>query len=134
MCLKTGRRSGDYGRQTAAAGLAAVWPRENTREAIWDAFARSQVFAAPGTRIRVRLFAGYGFAEDDRDRPDFAAYSYANGVPMGGDLDVPPKGWTPVFLICALRDADGANLDGVQKVKGRLSEPPPSLPEAPTLE
>ena len=109
-------------RQTAASGLAAVWARENTREAIWDAFARKEVFATTGTRMRVRLFAGYGFAQEDLDRSDFAAHGYANGVPMGGDLAAPPEGQAPGFLIRALRDVDGANLDRVQMVKGWLTD------------
>lgn len=108
-------------RQTAAAGLAAVWARENTREAIWDAFARKEVFATTGTRLRVRLFAGYGFAQDDLNKSDFAAFGYATGVPMGGDLDVPPEGQAPSFLMRALRDVDGANLDRVQMVKGWMT-------------
>ncbi|MFD0978034.1 DUF3604 domain-containing protein [Tropicimonas aquimaris] len=101
-----------------ASGLAAVWSRENTREAIWDAFARKEVFATTGTRLRVRVFAGADFAAEDLERSDFAAYAYANGVPMGGDL----SGLTvaPKLMIRALRDPDAANLDRVQVVKGWL--------------
>ena len=104
--------------QALASGLAAVWARENTREAIWDAFARKEVFATTGTRLRVRVFAGDDFSADDLERSDFAAYGYANGVPMGGDL----SGVTaaPKLLIRALRDPDAANLDRVQVVKGWL--------------
>lgn len=102
--------------QVLASGLAAVWARENTREAIWDAFSRKEVFATTGTRIRVRVFAGTGFSEDDLQRSDFAAHGYKVGVPMGGDL----KGLSdsPKLLIKALRDPDGANLDRVQVIKG----------------
>jgi len=105
----------------AAAGLAAVWSRENTREAIWDALARKEVFATTGTRIRVRVFGGFGFSEDDLNRSDFAQNGYANGVPMGGDLSNAPEGSAPRFLVRALRDPDGANLDRVQMVKGWLN-------------
>ena len=101
-----------------AAGLAAVWARENTREALWDAMKRKETFATTGTRMRVRVFAGWGFAEDDLARSDFAAHGYKNGVPMGGDLTAGPEGAAPTFLIRALRDPDGANLDRVQIVKG----------------
>ncbi len=101
-----------------ASGLAAVWARENTREAIWDAFARKEVFATTGTRLRVRVFAGPDFSASDLERSDFAAHGYANGVPMGGDL----SGLTeaPKLLIRALRDPDAANLDRVQVIKGWL--------------
>jgi len=106
--------------QTAASGLAAVWARENTRESLWDAFARKEVFATTGTRLRVRVFAGFDFSEADLDRSDFARNGYANGVPMGADLKAAPEGKTPTLLIRAIRDADGANLDRVQVVKGWL--------------
>jgi hypothetical protein len=106
--------------QTAAAGLAAVWARENTREAIWDAFVRKEVFATTGTRMRVRVFGGWQFKKGDLDRSDFAKYGYDNGVPMGGDLTNAPAGAKPGFLIRAVRDPEGANLDRVQVVKGWL--------------
>jgi hypothetical protein len=109
-----------YARQTAAAGLAGIWARENTRAALWDAMARKEVFGTTGTRIRVRVFAGWDFVKTDLDRSDFAKYGYEKGVPMGGDLKAAPKGKTPGFLIRALRDADGANLDRVQIIKGWL--------------
>ncbi|MFV0475295.1 MAG: DUF3604 domain-containing protein [Pikeienuella sp.] len=101
-----------------AAGLAAVWARENTREALWDAMKRKEVYATTGTRMRVRVFGGWGFEASDVSRSDFAAHGYANGVPMGGDLTAAPEGAAPKFLIRALRDADGANLDRIQIVKG----------------
>jgi hypothetical protein len=104
--------------QALASGLAAVWARENTREAIWDAFKRREVFATTGTRMRVRVFAGWEFKEEDLNRSDFAEHSYAKGVPMGGDLSAAPKGKSPTLLIRALRDPDGANLDRIQVIKG----------------
>jgi hypothetical protein len=111
-----------YAWQTSASGLSAVWARENTREALWDAMARKEVYATTGTRIRVRVFAGWDFAEADLDRSDFAAQGYARGVPMGADLPTRPEGATaPRFLIRALRDVDGANLDRVQIIKGWLN-------------
>jgi len=103
-----------------ASGLAAVWARENTRESIWDAMARKEVYATTGTRIKVRVFAGWDFEADEVQRPDFARTGYARGVPMGGDLSNAPDGKAPAFMIRALRDADGANLDRVQIIKGWL--------------
>jgi len=106
--------------QALASALAAVWARANTREAIWDAFERKEVFATTGTRIRVRVFAGWDFNEDDLDRSDFARHGYDAGVPMGGDLADAPEGAAPALLIRAIRDPDGANLDRVQVIKGWL--------------
>jgi hypothetical protein len=103
-----------------ASGLAAVWARENTRESIWDAMARKEVYATTGTRIKVRVFAGWDFEADEVQRPDFARQGYARGVPMGGDLSNAPNGKAPAFMIRALRDADGASLDRVQIIKGWL--------------
>jgi hypothetical protein len=111
-----------FARQTSAAGLAAVWARENTREALWNALARKEVYATTGTRLRVRVFAGFRFKPEDQYRSDFAAHGYAKGVPMGGDLTGPPTGSTPALLIQALRDPDGANLDRIQVVKGWLDD------------
>ena len=109
-----------YAWQTSASGLAAVWARENTREAIWDALSRKEVYATTGTRIRVRVFGGYGFEETDLPRADFDAHGYLTGVPMGSDLASPPVGQAPRFVVRALRDPDGANLDRIQIVKGWL--------------
>ena len=105
-----------------AAGLAAVWARENTREAIWDSMARKEVYATTGSRLKVRVFGGWDFKNDEVHRPDFAKQGYARGVPMGGDLSHAPKGIAPSFMIRALRDADGANLDRVQVIKGWLDK------------
>jgi Protein of unknown function (DUF3604) len=105
-------------RFTTAAGLAAVWARENTREALWDSMSRKEVFATTGTRMVVRVFGGFGFTKADLDRSDFAKHGYDDGVPMGGDLKSAPAGKAPSLLIRAVRDPDGANLDRVQVIKG----------------
>jgi hypothetical protein len=106
--------------QSLAAGLAAVWATENTREAIFDAMQRKEVYATTGTRITVRVFGGWDFEPDDIHRPDFAHLGYTHGVPMGGDLHAAPVGKVPKIVIRALRDPDGANLDRVQIIKGWL--------------
>ena len=105
-------------RKASASGLAAIWARENTRKALWDAMKRRELFATTGTRIRVRVFGGWGFTENDRYRSDFAKPGYEKGVPMGRDLTGPPEGGAPTFLVRALRDPDGANLDRIQLIKG----------------
>ncbi len=109
-----------YDIDLGASGLAAVWATGNTREAIWDAMKRREVYATTGSRLRVQVFGGWDFAEDEVSRPDFARQGYARGVPMGGDLFAGPEGASPTFMVRALRDPDGANLDRIQIVKGWL--------------
>ncbi len=104
--------------QASASGLAGVWARENTREALWDAMKRKEVYASTGTRLTVRVFGGWDFRPEEVDRWDFAKQGYSRGVPMGGDLRNAPDGKAPVFMVRALRDPDGANLDRVQIIKG----------------
>ena len=108
--------------QEQAGSLMGVWARQNTRREIFDAMQRKEVYATTGTRIRVRLFGGWDFAEDEVNRPDFLDQGYQRGVPMGGDLRNAPEGKAPTFMIRALRDPDGANLDRVQIIKGWLDE------------
>jgi len=117
-----GRNYSMYAYQTSASGLAAVWSRENTREALWDAMKRRETYATTGTRIKVRFFAGYNFERMDLNRADFVKYSYDNGVPMGADLNRNADEKTPTFLIKALKDPDWANLDRIQIIKGWLGE------------
>lgn len=108
--------------QLAASGLAGVWATDNTREAIWDAMARREVFGTTGTRLQIRVFGGYGFGSDDLSQTDLATKGYAAGVPMGSDLAAAPEGASPGFLVEAMRDPLGANLDRIQIVKGWLDE------------
>jgi hypothetical protein len=108
--------------QESASGLMAVWARENTREELFSAMKRKEVYATTGTRIRVRVFSGWDFEADEVVRPDFIAQGYRRGVPMGGDLRDAPEGGAPHFMIRALRDPDGANLDRVQIIKGWLDD------------
>ena len=109
-----------YEWQMAASGYAAVWARENTRRSLFDAMARRETYATTGPRMVVRLFGGYDFEAGDEDTPDLAALGYREGVPMGGELPAAPKGRAPAFLVAALKDPEGANLDRVQVVKGWL--------------
>ncbi len=108
--------------QESAAGLTAVWARENTRSEIFNAIRRKEVFATTGTRIRVRVFAGWDFSADEVSRHDFTDRGYQGGVPMGGELFSAPAGKAPRLMVRALRDPDGANLDRVQVIKGWIDK------------
>lgn len=101
----------------AAQGLVAVWAPSNDRRAIFEAFRRREVYASTGPRMAVRMFAGYGFSAADARPDQIAAVGYSRGVPMGGELTASP-GSTPAFLVEALKDSNGANLDRIQIVKG----------------
>ncbi len=110
-----GTRQGRFGWHYLAGGYAAAWARGNTRAEIFDAFMRREVYATTGPRMVLRLFAGHDFADSDWDG-DWVRAGYARGVPMGGDLV--DRGRAPVFLVSALKDPEGANLDRIQMVKG----------------
>ena len=106
--------------QMAAAGYAAVWAVENTRESLFAALKRKETYATTGPRMTVRLFGGWEFNSADLARPDWVATGYARGVPMGGNLPARSENQAPTFLVSALMDPYGANLDRVQIVKGWL--------------
>jgi hypothetical protein len=108
------------GYETVASGLAAVWAEENTREAIWDAMERKEVYATTGTRLGVRFFGGWDYTMDDLNSRQPAFRGYEKGVPMGGDLPAKSGEGAPTFMVYSLRDPIGANLDRIQIVKGWL--------------
>ena len=103
-----------------ASGYAAVWATENTREALFEAMRRREVYATTGSRITVRFFGGWDYEEGDAFAHDLADRGYAGGVPMGSDLPSRSDGETrgPNFIVSALKDPDGAHLDRIQVVKG----------------
>ena len=108
------------GWEQTSSGYAAVWATENTREAIFDAMQRKEVYATTGPRIIVRFFGGFDFEAKDAQNRLPAKIGYTKGVPMGGDLSNAPKGKSPTFLVAALKDPIGANLDRYQVIKGWL--------------
>jgi hypothetical protein len=117
----TKTKQGEFkGWQTVASGLAAVWATENTREAIFDAMARREVYATTGPRMFVRFFGGWDFTPDDLKSRQPAFRGYEKGIPMGGNLPERKASKAPTFLVYALRDPIGANLDRIQIVKGWL--------------
>ena len=110
-----GTRVGRFGWHYLAGGYAAVWATANTRAAIFDAMMRREVYATTGPRMQVRVFGGWDFSDKDWVG-DWVKAGYARGVPMGTDLK--DGSGKPSFLISALKDPEGANLDRVQIVKG----------------
>ncbi len=106
-----------------AAGYAGVWATENTREALWDAMQRNETYATSGTRMTVRFFGGWGYADDDARSRRLAEAGYAKGVPMGADLPAAPaSAKAPTFLVAAMKDPLFGNLDRIQIVKGWLDK------------
>jgi hypothetical protein len=101
-----------------ASGYQGIWATENTRAALFDAMERKETYATTGSRMLVRFFGGWEFNDDDLRNRQPAFIGYAKGVPMGGDLATAPNGKAPTFMVIALRDPIGANLDRIQVVKG----------------
>ncbi|MDP2324574.1 MAG: DUF3604 domain-containing protein [Gammaproteobacteria bacterium] len=113
---KTGIRIMDW--EVGASGYAAVWATENTREALWDAMQRKETYGTTGSRMIVRFFGGWDFGPADAVTRSPAFAGYTKGVPMGGDLRQAPAGKAPTFLLAAMKDPIGGNLDRIQVVKG----------------
>ena len=108
------------GWEQTASGYAGVWATENTRESLFDAMQRKEVYATTGPRMIVRFFGGWDFENNDAHTRNPAVVGYNKGVPMGGDLYNAPAGKSPTFLVAALKDPIGANLDRIQIIKGWL--------------
>ncbi len=104
-------------REFSSGGLAGIWAEENTREAIYNAMLRKETFGTSGTRMKVRFFGSFNFDENSISNDDWLTTAYANGVPMGSDLTNPNNN-APTFIVQALKEANGANLDRVQIIKG----------------
>ena len=108
--------------EMSASGLTGVWAEENTRESLFAAMKRKEVYATTGPRIALRVFGGFSFAERDAEAADIASVGYEKGVPMGSDLTQAPRGRSLALLIHAARDPVGANLDRVQVIKGWIDD------------
>ena len=117
-------REGDLafeGYQVVSSGYQGVWATENTREAIWDAMVRKETYATTGPRMTVRFFGGWEYTEDDIRNRVPAFLGYEKGVPMGGDMRAATSD-APTFMVYALRDPIGANLDRIQIIKGWIDK------------
>lgn len=119
--LIEGVKDNYMGWEQSAAGVTGVWATENTREAIWDAMARKETFATTGPRMTVRFFGGFAFEQADING-DLVAAGYHKGVPMGGQLVGADEGQALRFMVAAMKDPDGANLDRVQIIKGWVDD------------
>jgi hypothetical protein len=108
------------GWEMVSSGYAAVWATENTREALFDAFQRREVYATTGPRMLVRFFGGWEFEAEDANTRLPGPVGYTKGVPMGGELGDAPEGRSPRFLVGGLKDPYSGNLDRIQIVKGWL--------------
>jgi hypothetical protein len=114
---ETSRRV-EQNRQTMPGSLTGVWAESNTRESIYDALRRRETLATPDTRLKLRFFGGWGLANSLLDDATWLQAAYRHGVPMGGDLAAPPAGGgAPAFVIWAIKDPNGANLDRLQVIK-----------------
>lgn len=106
-------------RLEGTAGLTGVWAEENTRESIFNAMQRKETFAVSGPHIKVRLFGGWDYDKDLVKREGWIKTAYAQGVPMGSDLQpMPAGGKAPSFAVWAVKDPTSGNLDRIQIVKG----------------
>lgn len=106
---------------TSPGGLAAVWAEENSRDAIFQAMQRKEVYATSGSRIRLRFFGGFNYFADMLDAPNLLETAYANGVAMGSTLSGPKSG-APSFLLWAVRDELSAPIDRIQIIKAWTTE------------
>ena len=84
--------------EMVSSGYAAVWAKENTRAAIFDAMMRKETYATTGPRMTVRFFGGWNFTEKDAQSRWPGNIGYTKGVPMGGKLRRKPDAIAPTFL------------------------------------
>jgi hypothetical protein len=103
----------------SASGLTGLWANENTRAEIFEALERKETWGTTGPRIQVRFFGGFDMDGVKLDSDGWVAAAYARGVSMGGQLNAadPNEGNPPTFVVWAIKDAEGANLDRIQIVK-----------------
>ncbi|PTX44865.1 uncharacterized protein DUF3604 [Christiangramia gaetbulicola] len=114
--LISGNNDAYKGWEMAASGIMGVWAESNTREDIWEAMYRRETFSTTGPRMKIRFFGGFDYTEEDKN--DLAKNGYDKGVAMGAMLGAAQNDKAPTFLIQAMKDPEGANLDRVQVIKG----------------
>ena len=107
----------------SASGYTAVWAEKNTRESIFDALKRKEVYATSGPRILLKFFGGWDYVNEDLDKTEFfSRTAYEKGVPMGGSLAYKNDKSKPKFIFKASKDPKGNKIEKLQIVKGWLDE------------
>ncbi len=101
------------GIEGSGGGLAVVWAEENSRDALFAAIRRREVYGTSGSRPILRFFAGRQSDLRCGD-PDFVATAYRGGVPMGGEIGPVRGNNSPRFGVLAFRDPGSATLPGTQ--------------------
>jgi len=104
-------------------GLIGAWAHENSRDSIFDAMQRREVFGTSGPRIQPRFFAGWEFDASLCADGTMLERAYRDGVPMGSDMAPSPTGGAPKFLVAATADPGTAQYPGtplqrLQVIKG----------------
>lgn len=103
-------------------GLAAVWAKENTREAIFEALKNRETYATSGTRIKLRFFSAWDLPEDIINQPNLITTAYQQGVPMGSVMNIRKDGQSPAFIVWAMKDPLSANLQKIQMIKAWMED------------
>jgi hypothetical protein len=113
------RQAGPRSRmEYSASGLACVWAEENTRDSVYNALRRKETWATSGPRIVTRFFGGFNMDKVTPGTDGWVTEAYKSGVSMGGELKAENAAGAPTFVVWAIKDAENANLDRIQIVKG----------------
>ena len=87
-------------------GLAVLWAEENSRDALFEAMQRREVYGTSGPRMVLRFFGGWDLPKSLCMNPDREREGYARGVAMGSGLALRPEADpSPKFLVAAVRDS-----------------------------
>jgi hypothetical protein len=113
------------GSESSGGGLAVAWAEENSRDSIFSAYRRREVYATSGTRPLLRFFAGV-YKDDLCAAADLADAGYRRGVPMGGEIGAIANKKSPTFVVQATKDpgpvgGPSTQLQQIQIIKGSFN-------------